>query len=644
MERAALLFFLMFMPQYCQGDAAVRATFDDARCNGSVVCPGDPLLFTCTVTGSQSAVASVILPTGERVDLLRDNIIEIEGSLPKGITVDSHDVTMDIDGGNYVLTVAIERASLLNGSLVCDNRAFTPVTDQATCLFATAPPGPPVNLDQNVSANTETSADIYWQSPVSTGGPGVTISRYNVSVDGGEPEPVGDDGSDVITHTLSGLTYNTRYSVAVTANNSCGLSSPPANASVFIEARAPPTPSISRPVLDCGVLLKEGRPISISWTYGEMKEGVLYPGRQSAMVEVTPGGTVCSGVAMSDTSCTTNITNDDNYSINLTVSNDIGPSQPVIVMFDSTLLSAGNNLNSDLPNVKITVNPLCNTTMHTYEVTVGFGVRKETEDSCFPIKELEEISTDANRTYFVSGISLESGERYCYTASLAIDGNTVAEIKGAGEVFVHEPTIPTAMDGLIIGVGVALGIVLVFGVIIALIVILICIRNKNQKGKDANMLPLSSRLGPASSATKESRAGETVDAPTYQDPNTISRTPHPTTGELYTEVQPGSKSRKNKEQETGPMYQDPSTIEHETATSGDVYAMPQKKVKKGKKGKKEEEPELTEEQTAALYSVPDRKGQKAKSEGLTYADLDIHTSAKKAPPSAGSTYVDINYD
>ena len=63
--------------------------------------------------------------------------------------------------------------------------------------------------------------------------------------------------------------------------------------------------------------------------------------------------------------------------------------------------------------------------------------------------------------------------------------------------------------------------------------------------------------------------------------------------------------------------QDPTTIEHQQAASGDVYAMPQK-GKKGKKGKKKEkEEELTEEEKAALYSTPDRKGQKAKSEGVS---------------------------
>ena len=64
------------------------------------------------------------------------------------------------------------------------------------------------------------------------------------------------------------------------------------------------------------------------------------------------------------------------------------------------------------------------------------------------------------------------------------------------------------------------------------------------------------------------------------------------------------------------LSQDPSTIEHQEAPGGELYAMPQKPSKKGKK-KEEEAHELTEkEKAAALYSVPDRKGQKAKSEGV----------------------------
>ena len=46
--------------------------------------------------------------------------------------------------------------------------------------------------------------------------------------------------------------------------------------------------------------------------------------------------------------------------------------------------------------------------------------------------------------------------------------------------------------------------------------------------------------------------------------------------------------------------------------------MPQ--AKKSKKGKKREE-SVSEEEKAAMYSMPDRKGQKAKSEGVS----DTHT-------------------
>ena len=47
-------------------------------------------------------------------------------------------------------------------------------------------------------------------------------------------------------------------------------------------------------------------------------------------------------------------------------------------------------------------------------------------------------------------------------------------------------------------------------------------------------------------------SGET--GATYQDPNTITCTPHPTTGETYTDVNL-DKKKKTKEEDAGPMYQ-----------------------------------------------------------------------------------------
>ena len=68
--------------------------------------------------------------------------------------------------------------------------------------------------------------------------------------------------------------------------------------------------------------------------YGGEVVGVLYPGTVMVAVELDPGGIGCSGVTASDTSCTTTITRDDSYTVNLTLSNDVSSAEPVITTFD----------------------------------------------------------------------------------------------------------------------------------------------------------------------------------------------------------------------------------------------------------------------------------------------------------------------
>ena len=60
----------------------------------------------------------------------------------------------------------------------------------------------------------------------------------------------------------------------------------------------------------------------------------MYPGEENVMIALTPGGTVCSDVTVTDTSCTTAITGDCNYNISLTLSNNVGPSQLATAVFD----------------------------------------------------------------------------------------------------------------------------------------------------------------------------------------------------------------------------------------------------------------------------------------------------------------------
>ena len=96
-------------------------------------------------------------------------------------------------------------------------------------------PGHPLNLTHDVSANTVSSAVIRWDPPSNTGGDGINITGYRImSSDNGLNlnETVNDT-----TYTVTGLQYNTDYSVEVTAINSCGLEGPPASIEVNIEAR-----------------------------------------------------------------------------------------------------------------------------------------------------------------------------------------------------------------------------------------------------------------------------------------------------------------------------------------------------------------------------------------------------------------------
>ena len=104
-------------------------------------------------------------------------------------------------------------------------------------MINTDPPDPPMRLSQDVSASTETSAVVQWESPILTGGSGVSITGYTVTVDGQMFQTVSHDGREIFTTNITELDYNKRYNVAITTSNSCGFSSSPTNTSVFIEAR-----------------------------------------------------------------------------------------------------------------------------------------------------------------------------------------------------------------------------------------------------------------------------------------------------------------------------------------------------------------------------------------------------------------------
>ena len=101
-------------------DAATDSNFNDTRCKyGGVVCPTDPLLFTCMVTDSPATRATIAFSFAEMelIGLTNNNVTQ--GIVPEGIHIQSYSVTGD-GPYDYTLILVIANASLLNGGwLAC---------------------------------------------------------------------------------------------------------------------------------------------------------------------------------------------------------------------------------------------------------------------------------------------------------------------------------------------------------------------------------------------------------------------------------------------------------------------------------------------------------------------------------------------
>ena len=124
-----------------QAEAQV-ASFNDPRCDGGAVCPNDPLLFICTATDVPAASARVTLPSGVSVGVTNTNMTEVVSSggrgLPDGVDIQSYSGMAEGGSGNYRITLAIERASLLGGNNVtCVAVILSPTPDLKSCPLAT---------------------------------------------------------------------------------------------------------------------------------------------------------------------------------------------------------------------------------------------------------------------------------------------------------------------------------------------------------------------------------------------------------------------------------------------------------------------------------------------------------------------------
>ena len=83
---------------------------------------------------------------------------------------------------------------------------------------------------------TVSSAVIIWDPPsITGGGDGINITGYRITSSDNDLNL--NDRVNDMTYTITGLQYNTDYSVEVTAINSCGRESGPDSVVVNIEAR-----------------------------------------------------------------------------------------------------------------------------------------------------------------------------------------------------------------------------------------------------------------------------------------------------------------------------------------------------------------------------------------------------------------------
>ena len=98
---------------------------------------------------------------------------------------------------------------------------------------------------------------------------------------------------------------------------------------------------------------------------------MVYPGEVEVRVDLNPGDMACSGVTADDISCTVNITRDDNYTVSLTLSNDVGSTQHVERKFNCELLIKVLSISSLHNRISIATNATWNClSLHNHAVNI----------------------------------------------------------------------------------------------------------------------------------------------------------------------------------------------------------------------------------------------------------------------------------
>ena len=81
------------------------------------MCPTDPLLFTCEVNETISSSIRVAFRSDMLITIILLSTDMIVGVPPDGVTI-FHSVTMNNGTNDYILSLSIETASLLNDGMI----------------------------------------------------------------------------------------------------------------------------------------------------------------------------------------------------------------------------------------------------------------------------------------------------------------------------------------------------------------------------------------------------------------------------------------------------------------------------------------------------------------------------------------------
>ncbi|XP_064403114.1 sushi, von Willebrand factor type A, EGF and pentraxin domain-containing protein 1-like [Halichondria panicea] len=187
----------------------------------TVACPGDTVIFTCTLPGSLirwKVTPPTVQGPSFRLTLIftgSENFAVTEGNPAfRGVLTDS-------SGGMLTATLtSLSEASIVEGTMVLCEGASS--QEGPLTITVADSPSPPLNPRVSSSAQNQLSSSIItleWDPPSSTGG--VSVSYVLII----SLKPL--SGSPVTVETTSAqitVSYNTPYNVTIRADNCAGMS------------------------------------------------------------------------------------------------------------------------------------------------------------------------------------------------------------------------------------------------------------------------------------------------------------------------------------------------------------------------------------------------------------------------------------